>query len=180
MLIPVAPVANPQSKLVLPIAKNDDTTTKPETPVTLKPIANDIAGSSALNPTTLRLCQETDIAPNCTHLSVTNRHGTYVVNPTTGAVTFTPAKGFTGLATIPYVVSAMNAQTAHAHLTITVGEQAANQSPAGDLPQTGSNTTKLFALMALLIAIGFIALIKAKKYDLTTKQIADAAQHARS
>ena len=34
--------------------------------------------------------------------------------------------------------------------------------------------------MALLIAIGFIALIKAKKYDLTTKQIADAAQHARS
>jgi LPXTG-motif cell wall-anchored protein len=162
-----------------PLAKNDDTTTKPETPVTLKPIANDTAGSSALNPTTLRLCQETDIAPNCTHLSVTNRHGTYVVNPTTGAVTFTPAKGFTGLATIPYVVSAMNAQTAHAHLTITVGEQAANQSPAGDLPQTGSNTTKLFALMALLIAIGFIALIKAKKYDLTTKQIADAAQHAR-
>ena len=163
-----------------PLAKNDDTTTKPETPVTLKPIANDTAGSSALNPTTLRLCQETDIAPNCTHLSVTNRHGTYVVNPTTGAVTFTPAKGFTGLATIPYVVSAMNAQTAYAHLTITVGEQAANQSPAGDLPQTGSNTTKLFALMALLIAIGFIALIKAKKYDLTTKQIADAAQHARS
>ncbi len=146
-----------------PIAKNDDTTTKPETPVTLKPIANDIAGSSALNPTTLRLCLETDIAPNCTQLSVTNIHGTYIVNPTSGAVTFTPAKGFTGLATIPYVVSAMNSKIAYAHLTITVGDESANQSPAGDLPQTGTSVTELFALVALLLGISVTALIMAKK-----------------
>jgi LPXTG-motif cell wall-anchored protein len=94
---------------------------------------------------------------------VTNRHGTYVVNPTTGAVTFTPVKGFTGLATIPYVVSDMDSQTAYAHLMITVGEESANQSPAGDLPQTGISVTELFALVALLLGISVTALIMAKK-----------------
>ena len=84
----------------------------------LKPITNDSAGSFALNATTLRLCQETDIAPNCAQLSVTNAHGTYVVDPAPAGVTFK------GIATIPYVLSVMNARFAHAYLFITVSSDA--------------------------------------------------------
>lgn len=145
-----------------PLATNDQSATKPETPVILKPITNDTAGSFALNATTLRLCQETDIAPNCAQLSVTNAHGTYVVDPATGGVTFTPAKGFKGLATIPYALSDMNARFAHANLFITVSSDAPTSVTKTNekvLAKTGTNGAYALGSLAIISAIAGTALV---------------------
>ena len=145
-----------------PLATNDQSATKPETPVILKPITNDTAGSFALNATTLRLCQETDIAPNCAQLSVTNAHGTYVVDPATGAVTFTPAKGFKGIATIPYVLSDMNARFAHANLFITVSSDAPTSVTKTNekvLAKTGTNGAYALGSLAIISAMAGTALV---------------------
>lgn len=159
-----------------PHATNDQSATKPETPVILKPMTNDTAGSFALNATTLRLCQETDIAPNCAQLSVTNAHGTYVVDPATGGVTFTPAKGFKGIATIPYVLSDMNARFAHANLFITVSSsssqpneqeqesenepgQGQNQPGQDQLAKTGTNGAYALGSLAIISAMAGTALV---------------------
>ena len=159
-----------------PLATNDKTSTKPETPVILKPIINDSAGSFALDASTLRLCDATDIAPNCTHLTVTNAHGTYVVDPATGSVRFTPAKGFKGLATIPYVLNDMNSRFAHANLMITVSSsssqpneqeqesenepgQGQNQPGQDQLAKTGTNGAYALASLAIISAMAGTALV---------------------
>jgi len=145
-----------------PLATNDQSATKPETPVILKPITNDTAGSFALNASTLRLCQETDIAPNCAQLSVTNAHGTYVVDPATAGVTFTPAKGFKGIATIPYVLSDMNARFAHANLFITVSSDAPTSVTKTNekvLAKTGTNGAYALGSLAIISAMAGTALV---------------------
>lgn len=144
-----------------PLATNDQSATKPLTPVILKPIANDSPGSYALKATSLRLCDDVDIAPNCSRLAVTNAQGTYVVDQNTGEVTFTPAKGFNGLASVPYVISDMNARVAIANLFIAVSSvetTPANQEKATTLPKTdGSKMPKTGS--SHLYALGEIAIL---------------------
>jgi CshA-type fibril repeat protein len=144
-----------------PLATNDQSATKPLTPVILKPIANDSPGSYALKATSLRLCDDVDIAPNCSRLAVTNAQGTYVVDQNTGEVTFTPAKGFNGLASVPYVISDMNARVATANLFIAVSSvetTPANQEKATTLPKTdGSKMPKTGS--SHLYTLGEIAIL---------------------
>jgi CshA-type fibril repeat protein len=149
-----------------PLATNDQSSTKPLTPVILKPVLNDEAGSYALNATTLRLCEPTDIAPNCSKLSITNSHGTYVVDPNTGYVTFTPANGFNGLASVPYVISDMNSRFAHANLFITVSQDAtqsttakANKKNQTTLAKTGTSGVYALGAFAILTGLTGIALV---------------------
>jgi CshA-type fibril repeat protein len=126
-----------------PLATNDQSSTRPLIPVVLKPVMNDAPGLFALNATSLRLCESTDIAPNCSRLSITNDHGTYVVDQNTGYVTFTPANGFEGLASVPYVISDMNGRFSHANLFISVSQDL--------LVKTG--TSGIYALVAIGILI---------------------------
>jgi CshA-type fibril repeat protein len=154
-----------------PLATDDQSSTKPLTPVILKPVFNDAAGSYALNATTLRLCDATDIAPNCSKLSITNAHGTYVVDPNTGYVTFTPANGFKGLASVPYVISDMNARFAHANLFITVSQDSTQEiTPANKankttkknqetLAKTGTSGVYALGAIAILTGLTGIALV---------------------
>ncbi|MFO1351260.1 MAG: tandem-95 repeat protein [Gammaproteobacteria bacterium] len=101
-----------------PLATDDSASTPLDTPVTLNPAANDAAnggatlvlGSINLDPATTR--QQT---------TLTTPQGTWTLNPATGQVTFTPAAGFTGVATIPYTIQDSLGQTSNvASLTVTV------------------------------------------------------------
>lgn len=148
-----------------PLATNDQSATKPLAPVILKPIANDSPGSYALKATSLRLCDDVDIAPNCSRLAVTNAQGTYVVDQNTGEVTFTPAKGFNGLASVPYVISDMNDRLTTANLLITVSSVAtpANEAKPKVLPKTGSSDSFVLVTIAILTFLMGTGLVSASK-----------------
>ena len=103
-----------------PPAANPDTGTTPQnTPITVNPATNDTPGPSgaAIVPASVRLLNAAGTAVT----TLTNAQGTYTVNTTTGAVTFTPVASFTGEATpVPYRVADANGATASSTITITV------------------------------------------------------------
>jgi LPXTG-motif cell wall-anchored protein len=152
----LVPTINPPGA---PAATVDVTTTKPGVSVVLIPVGNDKPGAVPLDPKTIRLCGATEISPACTQTSVTTLDGTYVVDPKTGHVTFTPRAGFTGKATIPYVISDANGKTANSNLIITVKESA--QTPVvkpvvdkPELPKTGGTRPDLLLLLGILALVG--------------------------
>jgi CshA-type fibril repeat protein len=124
-----------------PVAENDKTSTEPDTPITLLPATNDSPGTAKLNAASLRLCDSVDVAPKCTRVTVTNAQGTYVVNPDSGAVTFTPVRGFRGVASLPYVVSDMDARVATANLFIEVSGVETTSAAVKTTPTTTTSTT---------------------------------------
>jgi uncharacterized repeat protein (TIGR02059 family) len=148
---PVAPGAPSR-----PVATVDVTKTKPGTSVVLNPVANDKPGSAALDPTTIRLCGAGEISPACSKMSVTTLDGRYVVNPTSGQVTFTPRDGFTGQATIPYIIKDGAGMLANANLIITVEDSAVVKKPKKKtgLANTGSHRPDLLLLLGLLAIAG--------------------------
>jgi LPXTG-motif cell wall-anchored protein len=154
-----------------PAAEVDVTVTKPGTSVVLNPVENDTPGSAVLDPKTVRLCGADEIAPDCTKMSVTTLDGTYVVDPETGKVTFTPRDGFTGKATIPYIIHDAMGMVAASHLIITVEEVAvpvvapAPQTPVvapvvtpvvykKQLPKTGGTRPDVLLLLGILAMVG--------------------------
>jgi CshA-type fibril repeat protein len=136
-----------------PAATVDVTRTKPGTSVVLNPVSNDKPGTAALDPTTIRLCGTNEISPACTQMSVTTLDGLYVVEPTTGMVTFTPRDGFTGQATIPYIIMDGLGMLANANLIITVEDTAVvpvvKKTKVG-LAKTGGTRPDLLLLLGLV------------------------------
>jgi uncharacterized repeat protein (TIGR02059 family)/LPXTG-motif cell wall-anchored protein len=152
----LVPTINPPGA---PAATVDVTTTKPGVSVVIVPVGNDKPGSSPLNPKTIRLCGANEISPSCTQTSVTTLDGTYVVDTKTGHVTFTPRSGFTGKATIPYVITDTLGKKANSNLIITVKDSA--QSPVvkpvvdkPELPKTGGTRPDLLLLLGLVAIAG--------------------------
>jgi CshA-type fibril repeat protein len=142
-----------------PAATVDVTKTKPGTSVVLNPVGNDKPGSAALDPTTIRLCGDDEISPECTMMEVTTLDGTYVVDPTTGKVTFTPRDGFTGQATIPYVIKDGMEMVAASHLIITVEDTVEVAVPVAKktkvgLAKTGGTRPDLLLLLGLVAIAG--------------------------
>jgi hypothetical protein len=125
----------------------------------LNPVVNDKPGSAALDPTTIRLCGDDEIAPECTMMEATTLDGTYVVDPTTGQVTFTPRDGFTGKATIPYVIKDGMEMVAASHLIITVEDTVEVAVPVVKktkvgLAKTGGTRPDLLLLLGILAMVG--------------------------
>jgi len=110
-----------------PTAVNDATTTPPDTPVTLSPLGNDTAGGTPLATQPIALCGAGEVAPSCTQTTVTTADGTFVLDPATNLVTFTPVTGFIGTATVPYSILDTYGLTAHAVISVTVSAPAAPQ-----------------------------------------------------
>lgn len=139
-----------------PAASVDVTKTKPGTSVVLNPVSNDKPGSAALDPTSIRLCGDGEISPACTQMSVTTLDGLYVVEPTTGQVTFTPRAGFTGKATIPYIIMDGLGMMALSNLIITVEDTAivpvVKKTPV--LAKTGGHRPDLLLLLGILAMVG--------------------------
>ena len=95
-----------------PTAVDDSATTEMNVPVDINVLTNDVAGATPLVATTVTLVAGT--TPNPT------TEGTFTVNPTTGLVTFTPANGFVGSATVDYQVCDQNALCDIAKITVTI------------------------------------------------------------
>ena len=114
---------------------------RPGDPVRVDPIGNDSPGQGQqLDEGTLRLCPDGTAPPGCTDLVVETDQGTWVVDPFTGAVTFTPVPGFEGLVEIPYVVETEAGEVVDSVISIWITDPpaAADDASSGqvDRPQT--------------------------------------------
>jgi uncharacterized repeat protein (TIGR01451 family) len=104
---------------VTPIAVDDAGHTPARTPVVIDVVGNDSAGNPAL-PLVADSVRFTDPAATHSGTQLVTGQGTWAVG-SDGRVTFTPADGFWGAATVAYRVSDTNGTPATANLTITVG-----------------------------------------------------------
>ncbi|SDH63910.1 Ig-like domain-containing protein [Agrococcus jejuensis] len=135
----------------------------PGTAVTVDPLAND-AGD--LDPTTVEIRDpqtgdwgKTVVVPG---------EGTWTVDPVTGAITFTPERGFTGDPTpITYRVTDVNGESTQA--TVTIDYRQAPIPGLPDLPRTGAEITlwSLIAGFGLLLAGAAVWLIRRRRQDVT-------------
>ena len=103
-----------------PIAEPNFATTPKGTPVTLPLFGNDAASAGAtLVPSTVRI-QDPKTSTWGTTVTVPGE-GTYVVDATTGEITFTPVPSFTGITKpLPYRVTDSAGKTADTYVQITV------------------------------------------------------------
>lgn len=82
----------------------------PTVTASVNPLANDLsgtapagftlAGTTALNATSVKLCAANEAVPNCSLLSLTTAEGVYTVDPVTGQITFDPIISFIGTASV--------------------------------------------------------------------------------
>jgi CshA-type fibril repeat protein len=102
-------------------AVNDTSSGLYDTNQTISPLVNDTPGAEWV-PTSVRLCDTNQIAPNCTLTSLTvPGEGTYTVNAD-GTVTFDPLPTFTGTATpVAYQATDVLGRTATAEINVSVG-----------------------------------------------------------
>ncbi|MCX6281605.1 MAG: LruC domain-containing protein [Bacteroidetes bacterium] len=127
-----------------PTANNDNATTPQNTPITLNVLANDVAGSGALVPSTVSFIPGT--APN------PGTVGTFTVNGVTGAVTFTPVAAYTGLASIQYTVCDMNSLCSTATITINITASLIPPTAINDNATTTLNTPVTITILTNDIA----------------------------
>ena len=111
-LVAAPPVANPDPSLGNPIGQA----------VTVDVLANDVRGDLPISPTTVMIVNPppgSTLSPDGKMLVVFTE-GVWLVNPTTGAITFTPLPGFSGDPTpISYTVDDVLGNTSNA-ATVTV------------------------------------------------------------
>ena len=131
-----APLANNNP----PVANTDIATTLQNTPVTLNTLANDAAGNAGgtLNPASVTIVSGTQPNPST--------QGTLTVNPSTGAITFTPVATFTGVVTYSYQVCDNSTPTplcatAIQQITILPAGSMNTTDAADDYRSTTVNTT---------------------------------------
>lgn len=112
-----------------PTANDDNASTNEGNPVDIDVLDNDTPGDASLDPTSVNLVSGTLPDPNT--------EGVFTVNPTTGLVTFTPAEGFSGDATVDYQVCDENSLCDIATITVSV---AAGPDAINDIATTTLNT----------------------------------------
>jgi hypothetical protein len=122
-----------------PTAVNDATTTPAGTAATINVLANDTAAAgNTLNPATVTIVT----APLATQ-------GTATVNALTGAITFTPAAGFTGPSTFTYTVKDnLGAVSNVATVTVTVSATSAAPVANNDAAATPAGTAVTINVLA--------------------------------
>ena len=120
----VITVLNANSNSNAPVANVDIATTKFNTAVTLRTLANDAAGNLG-----------TSLVPSSVTVTSAPKNGTTSINTTTGDITYTPAAGFSGKDTLTYQVcdNQIPAKCATAIQIITVNAAGtANSTTAAD------------------------------------------------
>jgi CshA-type fibril repeat protein len=118
---------------------DDRRAVQPGTTAVIDVLANDTTDvADAFRSSTVRLCDLGQTPTGCTATSVVTAEGTWTVDLVTGAVSFTPAPGFRGPATIPYQVSTHSWRVTDAEITVWVVDPPAarDDSSAGDAGQT--------------------------------------------
>jgi hypothetical protein len=116
-----------------PVANVDIATTKINTAVVLKTLANDAAGNVG-----------NSLVPSSVTVTVAPLHGTTSINPATGDNTYTPATGYTGYDTLTYSVcdnqSPAKCATAKQVITIRLATATNTTVAADDYAITPINT----------------------------------------
>jgi VCBS repeat-containing protein len=108
----VTPVAD------APIVRPDSATTLPNTVVTIDVLANDSGVDGPLNPASVQLAG----TANPGDPLIVAGQGTYTINPTNGAITFTPLPGFRGTPAVGYTVAdTFGSRSAPVLLSLSVG-----------------------------------------------------------
>jgi CshA-type fibril repeat protein len=124
-----------------PIANDDSAPTTGTNPVTLTPVTNDVAGAGA---TLVVGTIDLDPATPGQQTTQTTAQGAWALNTTTGQVTFTPAAGFVGTASIPYTIQDSYGQTSNvAILSVTVSKPVAPTANDDSATTTGTTPATL-------------------------------------
>jgi LruC domain-containing protein len=138
-----------------PTAVDDIATTTVNTAITIPVLTNDTKGTNDINITTVTLVPGSEPAATI---------GVFTVDPTTGVVTFTPANGYLGTASIKYTVNDVNGLTSNqATITVTVTPSLINNFPA-----TGYGTLAFEDLWPALGDYDMNDLVLDYKFQITT------------
>jgi LruC domain-containing protein len=113
-----------------PTAVDDNATTPMNTPVDITILSNDIQGTGALVPSSVTFVSGTAPAPSV---------GVFTKN-SLGVVTFTPATGYHGTATIEYQVCDVNSLCDIALITVTIPPAITGPTAVDDSKTTSLNT----------------------------------------
>lgn len=127
-----------------PTAGNDTVATTHNTAAQVTVLGNDASSTgSALTGSSVRLCGTGQTPPSCTATSVTvSGKGTFVLDTSTGVVTFTPLNTFSGTASVDYQVTDSLGGVDSATVTVTVAPPAAPAaSPAASVGALDANQT---------------------------------------
>jgi CshA-type fibril repeat protein len=124
----------------LPSAVADSASGVVTSSITVTPLANDTGTGIAAS--SLFLCGTSETPPACTELSLTvNGQGNWVVNQSTGEVTFTPVSGFTGAVTqVSYSVVDILSRATSSTLSISVTAISAPNTPDLDSASDTGNS----------------------------------------
>ncbi|WP_439689451.1 Ig-like domain-containing protein [Curtobacterium sp. SP.BCp] len=137
-----------------PRAVDDVRTGTPGKPITVSVTGNDGAGSSPVDPTSVRLV-DPETGALVTSVTVPGK-GTFTVG-NDGAITFTPVEGFHGRAEVSYSVAGEDGSRATATLTITYPAVAAGTvrptADGGRLAFTGTDVAWQGSIAALLLLV---------------------------
>ena len=129
----VITVLNANSNSNAPVANVDIATTKFNTAVTLRTLANDAAGNLG-----------TSLVPSSVTVTSAPKNGTTSINTTTGDITYTPAAGFSGRDTLTYQVcdnqSPAKCATAVQIITVNAAGTPNSTTAADDYKITPINT----------------------------------------
>ncbi|MGV8886295.1 MAG: Ig-like domain-containing protein [Microbacteriaceae bacterium] len=138
----------------LPVASNDSSTGNTEgTAVTVDIIGND---TGVFDPTSVQLINP--ITGERVRTLIVSGEGTWTVNPTTGAITFTPQNGYTGDPTpVDYEITDLSGDVTTAQVTITYVH------PAAGLVVTGADLAPALGGAALLLLIGGLAMFISRR-----------------
>ncbi len=111
--------------LAPPVASNDSATTAENTPVTIDELANDVGTDAALVPGSVAI-----VTPPA--------QGTATVDPTTGAITYTPGLNYVGSDTIQYTVKDLNGTLSNV-ATISLGTTFVDYPPVANADSAQTN-----------------------------------------
>jgi CshA-type fibril repeat protein len=128
-------------------------------------LSNDLDNLAPLDQSSVKLCKidaPAEIAPDCSLTDLTTADGSYSVDQTSGVVTFTPATGFIGTATVVVTYAATDVLGRKASTTYTPTVEApipALTAVVEELAETGLNPSILWGGLGLIAAGAAILLI---------------------
>ena len=142
---------SPSASTSSPNAAPDFKTGTQGTPVTVAPLGNDAVATG-----TVHICVLGDQSTSCAQTSVSTNDGTWTVH-NDSTVTFMPADGFFGKASIGYRAKLATGKTVWSYITVTIPDK------SGLAYTGGGDQQAMFAWMLALLAIGATLLRVAKR-----------------
>ncbi|MFT4298487.1 MAG: LPXTG cell wall anchor domain-containing protein, partial [Aeromicrobium sp.] len=143
-------------------ATGDEVTSSGDGPVVIDPLANDSVGTTLI-PSSVRLVDPAtgDLVTELVVLGV----GRWVVDTTTGLITFYPVDGFTGeVPEVTYVVTGEDGLMYGASIALVIEAAAGDTTTvAGVLPGTGSGLSWLPVWAGLFLAVAGGLLIRRRR-----------------